>query len=120
MLCAGIVLAGLACDAGQPAQPAPLVNARDWKRLRKHAHTAGEFRACAQWCRIQAEGYSRTEAEYEGEMQELRSRPPNHEGPRYPPTSEHLRTEIAHYKGLVRHWNDLAASYDKRAAAAHN
>jgi hypothetical protein len=115
---AGVVAAGLGlCAAGQQA-PLPLVTAHDWKRLHKRARTAAEFRTCAQWCRQQADGYQKQEAQYEADLVALHRRPPNHEGPRYPPTVEDLQTEISQYKGLVQHWRAKAESYDRKAAAA--
>jgi hypothetical protein len=96
------------------------VTASDWKRLRKSARTAEEFSVCEEWCRMQTESCLRQEAQYESELEELRNRPPNREGPRYPPTADQLRTEIAHYKGLARYWSSMAASYEQKAAAAHD
>jgi hypothetical protein len=103
--------------AQQPPALPRVVTAQDWKRLRKHPKTPDEFRLCAQWCRQQAEINRQKEAVFEEAMRDLHERPANHEGPRYPPTQDELREEIAYYRGQAQHWTKLAEEYERKAAA---
>ena len=111
-------VSGLA--AAPQAQSTSEVTAQDWKRLRSKAKTAEEFRTCAKWCRSQAGRNQKTAAQYEAEVRAVDARPANRQGAKYPPTRESLRAKVDYYQGQVKHWNDLAASYDKKAAVAES
>lgn len=102
---------GLLLAAGQ-------VTSKDWQRLRSTAKSPADLRTCATWCRSQGGLYQTTLGHYEAELRAYRERPANRQGPKYPPTVESLRSHIDHYQSLVKHWNDLAASYDAKAIAA--
>jgi hypothetical protein len=112
-----LLLSALCITAQQPPAPPRVVTAQEWKRVHKHPKTPEDFRLCAQWCRQQAESSHQKEAVFEEELKALHQRPANHEGPRYPPTQDELREEIAYYRGQSEHWKQLATEYDRKAAA---
>jgi hypothetical protein len=109
-----LLAAAIGAPAQQPA-PAPGVTARDWKHLSKTASTPADFRICAQWCRLQAKHFRTRQAEYEAELKQLDDRPGDRIGPKYPPSPDYLRTEIAYYHGLTQRWTKLAESYERKA-----
>ena len=117
-----VLLIGVLLVAIQPAAPqaqsAATVTTKVWKRLRSKAKTAEEFRACANWCRSQASIHQETLAQYEAELKAYNARPAGRQGPKYPPTSESIREHAEYYRRLVKHWSDLAKSYDAKASAA--
>jgi len=104
-------------SAAQTAPP-PTVTAKECKQLRHHAATPEEFHKCAVWCRMQAVGYHKQEAEYEAELQAELHSSPGHFGPKWQPSPEHLRQEVDYYHRLTQHWSRMAESYDKRAGTA--
>jgi membrane-bound lytic murein transglycosylase B len=112
-----LLLPALCTTAQQPPAAPRVVTAQEWNRVHKHPKTVEDFRLCAQWCRQEAEKNHQKEAVFEEELKALHARPANHEGPRYPPTQDELREEIAYYQGQSRHWTELAEDYEHKAAA---
>lgn len=100
-------------QAQQP--PAAPVTAQEWKRVHKHPKTSEDFRVCARWARQQAEINQRKQAIFEADLEAMRERPANHEGPKYPPTQDQLSEEINYYRGRTQHWMQLAAGYEREA-----
>jgi hypothetical protein len=89
-------------------QDGALKTSREWKRLSAQAHTEAEFHQLAQWCQTQMDLYKKKAAGYEAELKEYYASPSARPVPKYPPVDQNLKTLIAHYRDLSKHWEEMA------------
>src|SRR5579883_2965178 len=115
VLC-GILLSCLGLAQNQQPQHSEVKTNRDWKRLRKMAHTAEDYRKLAEWCRAQAEVNNKKASTYQAELREYYSNSLGAAHPKYPPPDATLKNQIAHCQDLARYWNGEAAHITRRMA----
>ena len=104
-----VLTALLAVSASSQIREPAIRTYHDWKRLRAQARTAADFRVLHRWCMSQVEAYRRRAADYEAELRQYQADPAARAVPKQPPFDQDLKTRIAHYQDLAKHWNDLAA-----------
>jgi hypothetical protein len=110
-----VLTALLAASAsGQTSAPA-IRSYHDWKRMRTLARTGADFRALQQWCVSQVEIYRRKAADYQTELREYQANLSSRALPKQPPYDQDLKSLIAHYQDLAKHWHDLAAAMAGKA-----
>jgi hypothetical protein len=114
VLAAAALMAGAA--VAQTATP-EIEGYRDWKRLRAEAHTAEEFRKLAEWCSTQVSLNRAKAAMYDLEWKHYYSNPTFRAEAKYPSREQQLKTLVAHYRELSKHWEDLGA--EMRGKAEH-
>jgi len=107
------LLVGMAAAQNQDGA---LKTSRDWKRLRAQAHTEADFGKLAQWCQTQAELYRKKAGDYEVELREYYANPSARPVPKYPPADQNLKSLIAHYRDLSKHWDEMAGMMIGKAA----
>ncbi len=100
-----------------PAVPQIAVprNSREWKRLRGHARTPGDFYALSKWCQAQAAQCRKKQAGCEEELRAFYAHPPVPPFPKNPPREQSLRGLIAGYRNQAQRWTAFADAYSQKA-----
>lgn len=88
---------------------------REFQELRSRSKTADDFKRLAEWCQQRIELYRSKQTYCESNLRDCYSRM-TESATLYPGRDQTLKRQIADYRELSNHWNELMSLYLAQAA----